>query len=232
MKWGTKYPASYVRTLRGMVSRHLAQPHRFVCVTDDDAGLADDMECLDLPAVPIETNGPERGWLKLGLFSPQVAALADRVLYLDLDVVITGDLSPLVATSEPMTIMQDRRRPAIGNSSVMSYDPSVFRMILEEYVADPKHARASVRHEQTWISHIAQRENKLTFFPRVWCVSFKYDCAYTPPLSAMLTPRLPDDARVVVFHGVPEPSQAVSPSWTKWYRPLRGAPWIRHHWHP
>jgi len=38
LKWGTRYDAGYVNRLRRMVQRHLIQPHRFVCLTDDTIG--------------------------------------------------------------------------------------------------------------------------------------------------------------------------------------------------
>ena len=39
LKWGRKYGVDYVNILRDMVRRHLAVPHRFVCLTDDPAGI-------------------------------------------------------------------------------------------------------------------------------------------------------------------------------------------------
>ncbi|RZI92081.1 MAG: glycosyltransferase, partial [Rubrivivax sp.] len=39
MKWGTKYGPEYVNRLYAMVRRHLTGDFRFVCLTDDPAGI-------------------------------------------------------------------------------------------------------------------------------------------------------------------------------------------------
>ncbi|MEX2365586.1 MAG: glycosyltransferase, partial [Pseudohongiellaceae bacterium] len=49
MKWGTKYDASYVNKLHSMVSRNLSLPFRFICLTDSDEGLDQDIESFPIP---------------------------------------------------------------------------------------------------------------------------------------------------------------------------------------
>ena len=93
VKWGTKYPADYVNRLRSMVSRNLPLPHRFVCLTDDAAGLERGIETL-----PFLQTDLEYCWNKLLLFDR--LPLEGVGLYLDLDVVVTGDLTP-IATTRP-----------------------------------------------------------------------------------------------------------------------------------
>jgi hypothetical protein len=39
IKWGKKYGPEYVNKLHSMVRRHLHRPFRFVCLTDDAAGI-------------------------------------------------------------------------------------------------------------------------------------------------------------------------------------------------
>ena len=49
MKWGTLYGAADVNRLAAQVRRNLARPHRFICFTDDAAGLDAGVEPLPLP---------------------------------------------------------------------------------------------------------------------------------------------------------------------------------------
>jgi hypothetical protein len=59
----------------------------------------------------------------------------------------------------------------------------------------------------------------LTYWPRAWCASFRYGCLPMFPLSLFVTPKKPPQAKIIVFHGVPKPQEAVA-----------RAPWIAEHW--
>ena len=52
MKWGTRYPSRYVNILFRSIGRHLSRPFRFVCLTDDTAGLVEGIETLPFPENP------------------------------------------------------------------------------------------------------------------------------------------------------------------------------------
>lgn len=85
VKWGRKYGPEWVLRLRAMVARHLSIPHEFVCITDEPV---EGVQCL-----PLTCDLPG-WWQKLGMFQP--GFLPGEKLYLDLDVVITGELDSLV----------------------------------------------------------------------------------------------------------------------------------------
>jgi hypothetical protein len=88
---GRQYSPEWVLRLRDQVAARLPVPHDFVCLTN----LA--LPGVALPGVrtlPLTTNRPG-WWAKLEMFNP-AHDLGDRVLYLDLDVYVTGDLTPLV----------------------------------------------------------------------------------------------------------------------------------------
>jgi hypothetical protein len=91
VKANVPYSAEYVTKLHGMVRRHLARPFRFVCLTDRPAAL---------PVwVDVITIEPHRGlfgwWSKIELFN-QAHHFSGRMLYLDLDVLVVGDLDMIV----------------------------------------------------------------------------------------------------------------------------------------
>jgi len=60
MKWGGKYGPHYVNALREGVSRHLTAPFRFLCLTDDAAGLKTGIESAP---TGIQTPTPRYWWL-------------------------------------------------------------------------------------------------------------------------------------------------------------------------
>ena len=92
-KWGTAYPAAYVNVLARAVADHLG-PHRFVCLTDDAAGLDPRVEARPLPELGLPSGMVARGgWPKLGVFDPGLG-LTGKVLVLDVDLVVTGRLEP------------------------------------------------------------------------------------------------------------------------------------------
>jgi hypothetical protein len=89
VKVGSKYKPNYVLKLKSMVARNLEQPHNFVCFTDNPEGL-DGIDCLELPDKTLEG-----WWSKINLFRADLP-FTGPMLYLDLDIVITGRLDSMV----------------------------------------------------------------------------------------------------------------------------------------
>ena len=59
----------------------------------------------------------------------------------------------------------------------------------------------------------------------------KSDALPFPPLNYVLPPRIPDNCRILVFHGTPKMEQALEGyrSW-KWNRTTRPATWLKDYW--
>ncbi len=110
MKWGTKYGPEYVNRLYGMVSRHLRGPFRFVCLTDNSMGVNPEVDCLPLPRMEL-APGADRGWPKLSTFKAGLHGLKGTALFLDLDVVIVGDITPFFEQPGDFLIIKDWKRP-------------------------------------------------------------------------------------------------------------------------
>ncbi|KKK78135.1 hypothetical protein LCGC14_2846620, partial [marine sediment metagenome] len=88
------YSVRWVKRLRNMVSRNLPIPHRFVCLSNVEG---------PCERIPLLHNWPGY-WSKIELFRPGI--FEDRVLYLDLDLVVLESLIPLINySSTPFTIM-------------------------------------------------------------------------------------------------------------------------------
>ncbi|TAG31290.1 MAG: glycosyltransferase [Verrucomicrobia bacterium] len=231
MKWGTKYGPEFVNRLRSMVRRHLARAHRFVCFTDDGTGLDADIEVKPLPPMNLPP-GKERGWLKLATFNRPLADLSGTTLFFDIDVVIVDSIDCLFEHPGEFCIIHDWNKPwrITGNSSVYRFEAGAHPDILTHFVNNIEQVKREVRNEQEYLTREIHRQNKLTYWPKDWCVSFKYGCMPVFPLNFFKVPTIPPGARVVVFHGLPNPDDAVIGKGKGIRRYVRPTLWISEHW--
>lgn len=96
--------SEHVNVLRAMIARHYSKPFRFVCITDDAKGLDPKIEALPIPAAAIHESALRnpRGdrfpecYRRLWNFSREATILGERIFQLDIDVIVCGDLAPLI----------------------------------------------------------------------------------------------------------------------------------------
>ena len=174
VKVGDKYGDDYVLKLRDGVARHLKAEHLFLCITDKPV---DGVDCI----APLR-NWPG-WWAKVNLFG-----MGLPLIYFDLDVIITGDLQPLLDW-QGFGIIADYWQPMF-NSSVMKLagnEGHVFDLFSKDDMARCRHG------DQQWIT---ERMPKAATFPKSWFPSYKADsCESEPPAGSL----------AVVFHGQPKP---------------------------
>ena len=241
LKWGTKYGPEYVNRLHAAVRRHLTLDFRFLCFTDDPSDLRPEVETHPLPDFDVPPAWRLTPWLKLALFRDDLAGLRGQSLFLDLDILITGPMDDFFAFAPGRPcIIRDwekplqrllRRHGAPGNSSVFRFESGRSGAILDRFMAERDRALAQYRTEvdQRYLAE-ALGENR-AWWPSEWVVSFKRHCIPAFPRNLSLSPRLPPDARIVVFHGRPNPHEALDG-----YRARRAhrtclpTPWIADHW--
>ena len=190
LKSGGIYDHTHVDRLQQQVAKHLQMPHAFVCLTDMP-------EYIDGAIIePLQHDWPG-WWSKIELFRPTVqqdvnpGVFEGRVLYLDLDVDIVGSLDNIADFDAPFAAINDYQYPMTINSSVMVWDAGVADHVFNEFTPA---VMERFRGDQNWIYNRIPAARR---FPREWCVSYK---ATVVPLG-----RVPDDARVVVYHGKPKP---------------------------
>jgi hypothetical protein len=229
MRWGDRYGADYVNRLFAMVARHLSAPHRFVCLTDDAAGIRSEVECRPLPAIELTDAPPHSGWRKLSCLSPELDDLGGPVLFLDLDLVIVASIDCLFAHPGSFCIIENwtQRGRGIGNSSVFRFQAGAHRPVLQRFCADAAKIVRSWPNEQTYLSRSV---GEVTFWPQSWCRSFKHDCLPARPLRPFREAGIPQDARIIVFHGEPKPPDAARGVWPQSRTGLRPVSWIAEHW--
>lgn len=236
MKWGTRYGPHFVNRLYAGVIRHTRMPVRFVCLTDDATGLKPGIEVKPLPriAVPahIATTNP---WQKLAVWQDPLFDITGDVLFLDIDLVITGPLDDFF-TYHPgeYCVIENWTQPGkrIGNTSVFRFPVGHYRDIYDRYVRDPGAITSQYRVEQHYVSAMIPEQK---FWPHDWCISFKHTCVPRFPLNWVQTPALPANTRIVAFTGKPDPDEAAAGIWpATWYKKIykhvRKTPWINQHW--
>lgn len=233
MKWGVgRYSSNDVNILQAMVKRQLTLPHRFVCLTDDAAGLNPEVESLPLPEILIPEGAKDRGWRKLNSFAPHLGDLEGTALFLDLDLVIVGNIDSFFEFPGEFCIIKDWLYPGkmVGNSSVYRWELGKFNFVLEDYLNNAAEVCANYRNEQAYLTQHVYEKVGVTFWPDEWCASFKRHCMPKWPLSFFKTPTKPEGAKIVVFHGHPKPEEAIRGVSGKPLRPLRPTPWLADHW--
>lgn len=249
IKWGGKYGATDVNRLHAMVARNVNDRDvRFHCFTDDAAHLDPRIYVHTLPVLNVaDPRDIRHGYRKeAGLCDDGLGGLAGRrVLFLDLDVLVTGDLAPLIdfATGDEVVMIDDwNSRPGtVGQASCYSWRVGTLGAIKRDFEARPNEI---VRHYETacqeWLTdEIRRRGPGLKFWPRDWCRSFKLHALPCWPLRPWATARLPQDCRVLAFHGDPKIPDALVGRWSasavplpkRTYKTIRPAAWIADYWH-
>jgi hypothetical protein len=214
IKWGSRYPASYVNKLFRAAGLHGLKDGRFLCYTDSIDGLAPGIEVLPLPAIDLPEKYQRTFWRKLSLFDPTLG-LKGPCLYFDLDVVIAGDLRPLLAdwSGRPRFIKnwvgeKTARRAQFDqiNSSVMLYNGSTCGKVLDDFHRNREEVLKSYPGDQGFVYDCLAEDAE--FFDPGLCVSFKKHCIPRFPCNLWMRPKVPLGASVVVFHGKPDPHEA------------------------
>ncbi len=124
--WGNAYGEHYVRRLAAAVGRNLTEPHRFTCLTDSVRHLPD-VHQFKIPT-PSALTSIKGCFARLRLFDPAYQEHlginpGDRVVSLDLDLVVTGELDTLFDRSEDFTILQ-----GINSTNPCPYNGSVWML--------------------------------------------------------------------------------------------------------
>ena len=186
--------------LKRMVNRHLKQPHDFYCLSD--------RQISDLNCLVVQENWPG-WWNKLLLFR----YAGGQVLYLDLDVVVVGNLDRLV--SEQLSMPANWAQSGHGGcqSSVMSWNANMHNLgfladtFEPEILSEPKNGNYGYYQglwgDQEYITDRLGEPGGEFVRPMEHVVSYKYHCR---------AGGVPKDTAVVCFHGDPKPG-AVRESW-------------------
>lgn len=229
-KWSSesyrvKFEPEYVNVLARMVKRCYPKPHRMICITDDPRGITE-CETFKLwkdhrEMANISGKHLPSCYRRLKLFSKEVAAElgASRLLSLDLDVVLTGDVSHIFDRSDPFV---GWKVPGVYvdwvyNGSMWVFDVGPYAWIWDTF--DPSRSPNLAKNagyqgsDQGWISYCLKAREP------GWG---RHEGVFSYPREIRHAVGLPQGARMVIFHGQRKP-------WDK--RHSRDRTWISKHWH-
>jgi hypothetical protein len=237
IKWGKKYGPEYVNKLHSMVRRNLKRPFRFVCLTDDATGIGPEVEVKPIPMVGFSEFDERKpwsfghGWLKLTSFKKELYDLQGRTLFLDLDIVIVDRLDPFFDEPGDFIVIKEwDKRDETGNTSCYLYTIGAHADALEHLKSGYPQSIADVRNEQEFITQYLARQGKLSYWPDAWCRSFKRHCMRRGLAGWFAQPQIPKGARIIVFHGKPNPPDVIAGISGKWYRRVVPAQWVADNW--
>jgi hypothetical protein len=244
LKWGTRYGPHYVNILFKSVARHLSRPFRFYCCTEDSRGLLEGIEVIPFPERPPGFPAA-RAWpdvmAKLCLTQDGFGGLKGPTLFLDLDVAIMDSIDAFFDYQPGKNCIIHnwieshktwfRKRPHIGNSSIFRFEAGSSGYIYEAFLREMDNAlnRDLYATEQAFLTY-AMKE--VYWWPEDWARSYKRHCRPVFPLNRWVSPKQPPGCRILVFHGRPDPDEAIAGfKGRKPHHHMKPAPWIGEHWH-
>lgn len=214
------YTPKHVNVLASMFRRHLSLPHRFVCITDMTAGFKR-VEVMPMPDAAKKLGDlrtPEGGrfpscYRRLWMFSEEAKCLGERVLMVDVDLVLTGNIDHLFALEDKFVGW--RPKASWGGTSRIGggmylMTPGAHSEVFDDFRGTYSIAmarKAGFRgSDQAWMSY--KLVGKVKLWPTDAGIYSIRDLKGQP---------LPDDACLVQFNGTGKP----------WH----GEPdWVLEHW--
>jgi hypothetical protein len=196
----SKFTAENVNIMTRMIGRNLDLPHRFLCITDDPEGIECETHPLwDEPNIPLREGRPNC-YRRLKVFGEFGKELGDRLLSIDLDTVITGNITPLIDRPEDFVIWGDTAKNTLYNGGFWLMKPGTRTQVWDTFT--PMAPRITqklgiVGSDQAWISHVLGPGEAM------WGTKDGV-YSYRNHLKHGLLPK-PADARIVFFHGAFDP---------------------------
>jgi hypothetical protein len=236
MKWGGRYGPEYVNRLYSMIKRHTVRPTRLICYTDETDHIDPAVITYPLPHIELPENRRWYPWRKISLWQKELPGISGEVLYLDLDVVVTGGLDDFFDYKPGhYCVARNWTQPnqRIGNTSVYKFTVGAHTYLYDRIMNNCDEVLARHSNSQTFIS---REINEMEFWPDQWCVSFKHSLVPPWPLRLFISPSLPEGTKVVAFTGKPDPDEAMEGRWPHdhWYQGIykrvRPVPWIAEFW--
>lgn len=249
IKWGDKYHARDVNRLFAMLARNVHRHElRFICFTDDASGLLPEIEARPLPDIGVDDMDgiPPIYRKEVALCDDDLGGLrGQRVFFFDLDVVIIGGVDEMLEypSADQFVIINDwnTRGDHVGQASCYSWVVGMLGFIREDFISRPREVvREFHTASQAYISHmVREKRGALHFWPERWCCSFKRHILPVWWKRAFIRTVIPDDAKLLVFHGDPKIEDAIAgrwskkpvPIWKRLYKTIRPSPWIADYWH-
>lgn len=212
-KWGTKFSAEYVNKLYNAVCRNITVPHNFICFTENP----EEVECDTRPFL----SNLSTWWYIIGLFNKE-HGFKDKVLYMDLDTVITGNIDHIISLDANFAITEDFYRPKGLQTTFIMWKPERYFYLYDKLCTLlPNNPSAHfMGGTNGFVERFISREEVTLFqdeFPEEF-ISYK---VHIRDIKRSRRNSLPGDlntAKVICFHGKPMPHE------------MRNLKWMKEHW--
>ena len=185
-KTGGDFTYEYVWRLHFDVMRHSEREIRFVVYTDSDETLPGEVVRLrdDLPG----------WWSKLELFRE----FNGRMVYFDLDTVITGSLEKLYDYDGPIALIRDFYHPEILSTGVMAWNSPLEFIFPTEADKVGIRANPGAMDQHHIVSRLRQKN---------WHIDIVQDIIPLVSYKAHCQNGVPKGTSIVCFHGRPRPHE-------------------------
>jgi len=218
IRWGKKYGPEYVNRLYGMVARNVTGDFTFHCVTDSPDELRPEVNVIPLPEMgcemPRNTNGI---WGKSRLWLPGLGGLSGPVLFMDLDLVVTGTLDGFFEVGSPDDVILARNPNTplekLGQTSIFRYPIGKLAPLREKFLANPQGVADEYRYEQRFVTRNAP--GGISFWPQGWVAHFRHHLIPPFPMNYLRVPQLRPENKVVIFPGSFNPPDAIAGRWNE-----------------
>lgn len=247
IKWGTLYSCQDVNLLYSMVKRNISKYElNFYCFTEITDGLDSGIHVRPLPVMNMDPAELKYAYRKeAGLCDDDLGGLnGERVLFFDLDVVITGSLDCFFeyATGDDFVIINDwnTKGDHVGQATCYSWRVGTLGYIKRYFEENARSviARYGTASQEYLSSKIIEKRGSLKFWPEEWCRSFKVHALPSWYKRPFVTPSLPDGTKVLAFHGRPKIQDAIKGVWSphgtplhkRIYKTIKPSPWILDYW--
>ena len=238
MKWGSRYGHEYVNRLYKSIKKHTKRKTELYCFTDDTSNIDKNIICKPLPKISLPDTISFTPWRKMSLWQYPLYDLKGDILFLDLDLVITGNLDRFFdfrpgsyCVIENWTQIGKK----IGNTSCFKFPVGKYNSIFKKFEKNPEKYWKKYYIEQVYLS--AQIRDQY-FWPTEWCKSFKHNLLPNWPFRIWKPAKLPKDTSIVAFTGKPDPDDVVKGQWPvkksqvykKIYKQLKTPQWVLDNW--
>ncbi len=194
---GRAYGLEYLDKMHSMLERHLTMPKAFYCVTDRT--VVEGWQVITPPEVFCSW------WDKLWLYSDCMPA--GPLLYLDLDQVITGDITEIVTEclKHPVSCYADHlgwEGVKLG-TAFLTFEAGSLKTVFDAFYADKEAImdRFANGGDQVYVGRQLNPESIYYFnehFPSGTVKSYRLDDVETGGIGP--------ETRIVNFHGYPKPA--------------------------
>lgn len=198
------FTGEHVNILRDMIRRNTTVPHEFACVTDDPRGIDSEIKTIKLWENPAPGYGRENRpncFYRLKAFDPHIESiLGPRFLWMDLDTVILKNIDHILSDQADFKIWGVDGAEMPCNGSLVLHRAGTRAHIWNNFdpgkicpVQGLKKVNGFQGSDQAWIAGQMGPQDQLFQ---------KKDGVYSYRIHLRCgRERLPEDARIVFFHG-------------------------------